>query len=328
MSEEQKYHKSVYQEPRVTYRDKQGRGRGRGQRGGRGGRGGGRSSYAGSGENAIPLGPQTNAWTAPPPDPVNNEPFNSNEWTANGDKTSSEAQPPTTNSSTGGVPEPDKKSKKSKKRKAEEVDNVEPAPAASATEEPAKKKKKKQADEPTAESATDAPAQPETKDKKKKKSRKSEAENGAASTIQNGTTNLDTTVTEVESAPTEKEKKGKKSKKSHKSETAEEAVLSGAVDGHSTTESNGDVPTTVPLATFVNNNALPPTNVAEGSPSGKKSTSEEEAVQSGTSNGVGSVNGHSKSEKKEKSSKRDKKGKKGKEGKEGKPLDGVDEISP
>ncbi|KAG8770421.1 hypothetical protein FRC12_004272 [Ceratobasidium sp. 428] len=241
MSEEQKYHKSVYQEPR-------GRGRGGGQRG-RGGRGGsGRVPYRGSGENAIPLG-QTNAWTAPPPDPVNNAPFDSTGWTAT---TEPVAKPAPV--SQADVPEPDlKQSKRSKKRKLEDVEMSEPTaaekqgsapepePVAQPTTDKREKKRKrnlqgleatnkdedvvmadavaangkekepeqsrKSNGEPLAMSEPDEGLSP-----KKKKSRKSEAKNDESTTSVEPVTSIDSETTTNGYSTGKKHKKDKKLK--------------------------------------------------------------------------------------------------------------------
>ncbi|KAF8678421.1 hypothetical protein RHS04_05374 [Rhizoctonia solani] len=319
ISEEQKYHKSVYQEPR-------GRGRGRGQRGGWGGRGGGRPSYAGSGENAIPLGPQVNAWTAPPPDPVNNEPFNSNNWTASPDEVATAKQTPAaTTSSINGNPEPEKKPKKSKKRKAEDGEAAEPVNTEPTPEEPAKKKKKKHTDEPVVEPTAEDLAQPETKDKKKKKSRKSEGGSNDTPAAPNGGVDPDATMADAVVEPATKKEK-KKSKKSHKSkpadtdaDTAQEIELSGII--------NGETPATVPLATFVNDNAPPPIKVTEESSKKKSKSTEVVAEPEPTSNGVELANGHGEQGKKEKGSKGDKKNKKNKKDKKNNQPDEIHQAS-
>ncbi|QRV93904.1 hypothetical protein RhiJN_21922 [Ceratobasidium sp. AG-Ba] len=192
ISEEQKYQKSVYQEPR-------GRGRGRGQRGRGGARGGfARAAYNGSGENSIPLGSQTNAWTAPPPDPVNNAPFDSSEWKATTEDVATSTSAPVVNSPES-VPKGVEKSKKSKKRKTEDSEITEPTGATPPSDGPAKKKTKNESHG----------SEPEiTHDKKEKKKKRKSKEDAAD---QGGDVAMTEAVAPVANG---KEKKSKKSRRS------------------------------------------------------------------------------------------------------------------
>ncbi|QRW21540.1 hypothetical protein RhiXN_06529 [Rhizoctonia solani] len=290
ISEEQKYHKSVYQEPRVGRVEAEGV----------------VNEVGGEAEVAdVPL----NAWTAPPPDPVNNEPFNSNNWTASPDEVATAKQTPAaTTSSINGNPEPEKKPKKSKKRKAEDGEAAEPVNTEPTPEEPAKKKKKKHTDEPV-----------------KKKSRKSEGGSNDTPAAPNGGVDPDATMADAVVEPATKKEK-KKSKKSHKSkpadtdaDTAQEIELSGII--------NGETPATVPLATFVNDNAPPPIKVTEESSKKKSKSTEVVAEPEPTSNGVELANGHGEQGKKEKGSKGDKKNKKNKKDKKNNQPDEIHQAS-
>ncbi|QRV79235.1 hypothetical protein RhiJN_07250 [Ceratobasidium sp. AG-Ba] len=192
ISEEQKYQKSVYQEPR-------GRGRGRGQRGRGGARGGfARAAYNGSGENSIPLGSQANAWTAPPPDPVNNTPFNSSEWKATTEDVTTSTSAPVVNSPES-VSKGVEKSKKSKKRKTEDSEITEPTGATPPSDGPAKKKTKNESHG----------SEPEITHDKKEKKKKKKSKEGAAD--QGGDVAMTEAVVLVANG---KEKKSKKSRRS------------------------------------------------------------------------------------------------------------------
>ncbi|KAG9105881.1 Golgi transport complex subunit 3, partial [Ceratobasidium sp. 392] len=181
MSEEQKYHKSVYQGLEAVD--------------------GGVDKEAEEAHEADLLAHHThttNAWTAPPADPVNNAPFDSTEWIATVESTIKPTVVPRTD-----PPNQDlKESKKSKKRKTEDLDVDETAAAA-----PPQKKKKKEDSLPVPGSVPEPAAEPTTeptvdKDmpKKKKKSR------GLEVTDQSDVT--------ADGAVNDKEKKAKKSRKS------------------------------------------------------------------------------------------------------------------